>query len=152
MEKVSLTRQNMNLTMFVLFCDAWTPRSVCDALSMMVAPSMTTLQITKTSTWVLSEHEKEQKFNTWCVTRHRTRPRLYTAGHSQTCWLSQQKDNTHRSILSDRKKTRVIRGEHARKSSAKKTGEEAHSLQLGQSSTQFLPTGSANKHIRSTQF
>ena len=85
----------------------------------------------KTRPWVLPEHEKEQKFNTWYVTRHRTRALLWTApcpaGRLPPLWVARpnagcrcKKNNTNRSILSDKKKTRVICGEHARKSSAKK--------------------------------
>ena len=118
---------------------------------------------TKTSPWVLPEHEKEHKFNTWYVTRHKTRPPLQTAPCRAggppplpKCWLSQQKtNNNHQSILSDRK-TRVIRGEHARKSSAKKkaklnskfanrVSKQTHSLNSASKST--LSTSHYNRHI-----
>ena len=48
----------------VLFCDAWTNGSVCDALSMMIASSMTAPTNFETSPWVLPEHEKEHNYNT----------------------------------------------------------------------------------------
>ena len=84
----------------------------------------------ETSPWVLPEDEKEQRFNTWYVTRHRTHPPLWTAvcpaGRLPPLWVPRPhagSRNKKKTILTNRssvaEKTRVTRGEHARKSSAK---------------------------------
>ena len=103
-----------DMMLFVLFCDAWTRIRVRCAVDEGCTIHDYTAK-NKTSPLVLSEHEKEQKFNTWYVTCHRTRPPCgrhhvlqgdsHLFGSLAHVLALETKSNTHRSILSDKKNT-----------------------------------------------
>ena len=71
--KCTIRSSNNSNCLFCLLCDAWTPGSVCDALSMMVASSMTTLK-NRDKPLGLTGARKGTKIQH--LIRHRTRPPL----------------------------------------------------------------------------
>ena len=93
-----LRNTTFNKDMFVLFCDAWNPGSVCDALSMMVSSSMTALQAPGSYRRKARNRQKQllirdtpQDASTPVNGTLSYRRTPTSVGPSPTCWLSKQK-------------------------------------------------------------
>ena len=86
--------------MFVLFCDVWTPRSVCGALSMMVASTMTAQKKSRQANASYRSTKRNKKKHLIRDTPQDAstpvngtmscRRTPTSVGHSPTCWLSKQ--------------------------------------------------------------